>query len=287
MVKSVYELFKQSLNYFLKDRCFGMSAAIAYYAVFSLPGLLYVALFVAGFMLERAYIMQELSRQVDAFFGAESGELVMNLLQQINMQPTTLSFFGGIGIIGMLYGATGVFTQLQTSLNVIWNAEPDLKQDGIFRFARKRTLSFLMILATGSLLLLSMLFSTVLTGFGEQMNIVFPELWSVGIIQVMHYSLSFVVILLLIALIYKVLPDVDITWRDVGFGATVTAVGFVIGREIIGSYLGRSSMRSVFGSASSLAIFLLWIHYSAILLLWGAELTQVKARRRKRIFPKR
>ena len=254
-----------------------MSAALAYYAVFSLPGLLFVAMYIAGFILDRNQVTQEITRQANALFGSETGALIAALLAQIDFHPTSLSFFGAFGIIGLLYGATGVFTQLQASLNVIWEVTPDAKRNGIFQFVRKRAFSFLMILGAGALLLSSLLFSTVLNAFGKQMNIIFPELWSVGLLQATHYGASFVVLLFLIAVIYKVLPDVDIAWRDVGFGAVVTALGFVIGKELIGLYLGRSSMQSIFGSASSLAIFLLWIHYSAILFLWGAELTWVRA----------
>ena len=191
-------------------------------------------------------------------------------------QPQLSSAASIISVVVLLIGASGVFAQLQQALNTVWNVKtkPDA---GIGEFIRKRLLSFGMVLTIGFLLLVSLIISAMLSGISKlEINLLpgFTLLW-----QLLNLAISFGFISLLFALIYKYLPDVKIRWQDVWVGAIITALMFTLGKFLIGLYLGRGSLGSSYGAAGSLIVFLAWVFYSAQILLFGAEFTQVYARK--------
>lgn len=176
----------------------------------------------------------------------------------------------------LLIGASGVFAQLQQALNIVWNVQAKPNK-GIGEFIRKRLLSFGMVLVIGFLLLVSLILSAILSGIGKLEINLFSGLTPIW--QLLNFAISFGFISLLFALIYKYLPDVKTRWKDVWVGATITALLFTLGKFLIGIYLGRGSLGSAYGAAGSLIIFLAWVFYSAQILLFGAEFTQVYARK--------
>ena len=207
--------------------------------------------------------------------GQQGAEAIETALANAD-RPQLSSVASIISLVVLFIGASGVFAQLQSALNTVWNVR--IKPDaGIWGFIRKRLLSFGMVLSIGFLLLVSLIISTVLSAISKlDLNLIsnFAPLW-----QGIDLLISFSLITLLLALIYKYLPDVIIRWKDVWVGAIITTLLFIIGKYLIGLYLGRSSLGSAYGAAGSLIVFLAWVFYSAQILLFGAEITQVYTRR--------
>ncbi len=278
--KSVWTVIKQTFSEFLEDDCLQMAGALAYYTVFSLPPLLVLVIIVAGVAFGRQAVEGHLEQEIASLVGSEAAVQVQTMVSSTSERlqsgdgliPTVL------GAAAVIFGATGAFAQLQKALNRAWEVRPSPERPGIITFLIKRLLSFGMILGTGFLLLVSLLLSAAISAFGNRVQDYLPDA-PVDIPTVLDFSLSIVVITVLFAAIFKVLPDARIKWRDVWTGAGVTAALFVIGKVVIGVYIGRSNPGSMFGAAGSLVLVLLWIYYSSIMLLLGAEFTQVWARR--------
>ncbi|MFN3596660.1 MAG: YihY/virulence factor BrkB family protein [Rubricoccaceae bacterium] len=256
----------------LSDDVPSMSAAIAYYTIFSLPPLLVLTLALAGAVFGGEAVRDALFGQVDDLIGPDGAEAIAAMLEN------TDAVAGGIGarIAGvaiLLFGASGAFGQLQTALNRAWEVEGG-RGEGLKAVIVKRLFSFGMVLTIGFLLLVSLAVSAVLSALGNATEAVAPsELVRFGL-QVANFVVSIGVITLLFALLFRYLPDVRIAWRDVWVGALVTALLFTIGKSLIGLYLGTANPGSAFGAAGSLALILIWIYYSALIVLVGAEFTQ-------------
>jgi membrane protein len=184
-----------------------------------------------------------------------------------------------LSVMVLLFGATGMMAQLQSSLNYVWGVEPDPQQGGIKNFLLKRVFSMAMILVVAALLLASLLLSTVLHAFGEHIAAWLPSGSSQTLLNVLNFIVSFLVITVLFAAMFKVLPDVKIAWCDVWVGAVVTALLFVIGKTVISIYLGSENLQATYGSAGSLVLLLIWVYYSSMILLFGAEFARVWATR--------
>ena len=274
-VKSIFRLFKEAFTEWQKDKASILAAALAYYTVFSITPLLVIAISIAGSVFGQEAAQGEIVQQINQLVGQQGAEAIETAIANAD-RPQLGSIASIISLILLFVGASGVFAQLQQALNTVWNvkAKPD---EGIWGFIRKRLLSFGMVLAIGFLLLVSLIISAMLSGIGKlQVNLLpgFTSIW-----QVANFALSFGSIALLFALIYKLLPDVEIRWKDVVVGSVITALLFTVGKFLIGLYLGRGSLGSAYGAAGSLVVFLAWVFYSAQILLFGAELTQVYARR--------
>lgn len=272
-------LMKQSVRDFLNDDCPAMAAALSYYTIFSLPPLLVLILLLVGALLDPQDVQGSIEAQIRNLMGPAGGAQVRTILEAADrphggLLPTIL------GIAALLLGATGAFGQLQAALNRSWQVAPDPGQGGIKSFLIKRVFSFGMILALAFLLLVSLILSAALSAFGNALGRMLPGGLSEPVLQAINLALSFGVIALLFAAIFKVLPDARIAWRDVWVGAIVTALLFTIGKFLIGFYLGRSNPGEAFGAAGSLALMLVWIYYSSMILLFGAEFTQTWAERR-------
>ena len=274
-IRSTFRLLKEAFQEWQQDKAPLLAAALAYYTVFSITPLLVIAIAIAGAIFGQDAARGEILEQINGLVGEQGAQAIETALANAN-QPQLGNTASIISIAVLLVGASGVFAQLQEALNTVWNvkAKPN---GGIWQFIRKRLLSFGMVLAIGFLLLVSLIVSAMLSGIGKlEINLLpgFTPLW-----QLLNLAISFGFISLLFALIYKYLPDVKIRWQDVLVGAIITALLFTLGKFLIGLYLGRGSLGSAYGAAGSLIVFLAWVFYSAQILLFGAEFTQVYARK--------
>ena len=279
-LKETVALVRDSVNEFIADDCQTQAAALSYYTIFSLPPLMVLILLLLGAVLDPQDIRGHLEVQLGSLMGASATEQIRNILEQAQapgssgVLPTVLS------IIALALGATGAFGQLQAALNRAWEVAPDPDKGGLKSFILKRVFSFGMILSVAFLLLVSLVLSAALTAFGGALGSMLPDGVSATLLQVLNQVVSLVVITALFAALFKVLPDARVAWRDVWVGGAVTALLFVVGKFLIGLYLGRSNPGEAFGAAGSLAVLLVWIYYSSMILLYGAEFTQLWAERR-------
>lgn len=271
-------LLKDTFKDFSDDECPVRAAALSYYVVFSLPPLLILILLIASTLFDPAEVQRTLSQQMGGFMGAQGAQEIGNIMQQAE-RPGGRGLKAVLGIAAIIFGATGSFLQLQSALNRAWEVEPDPRQGGIKNMITKRILSLGMILGVAFLLLVSLALSAALSAVGGMIGRLIPG-GSEVVAQIFNFILSFVVITGLFAAIYKVLPDARIAWKDVWVGAVVTSLLFTIGKMLLGLYLGRSNPGEAFGAAGSLALLLVWIYYSSMIVLVGAEFTQAWAIRK-------
>ncbi len=276
-LKPALDMLKESFKEWKEDDALQLGAALAYYTIFSIAPLLLIVIAVAGLVWGQEAAQGQIYSQFDNLVGAQGAAALQTMVgNAANLGDKTGILATVIAAVTVLFGATGVFAQLQSALNKIWNVEP--KPDrGIMGFIMTRIASFGMILGIGFLLLVSLVVSAGLAAVDSYMSGLIPGAESV--FQVIHFVIAFGVVTLLFAMIYRFLPDVKIAWRDVWIGAAITALLFTVGKFLIGLYLGHSSAASVFGAAGSLVVVLLWIYYSTQILFFGAEITQVYARR--------
>jgi membrane protein len=272
---NAFGLLKQTGQEFLEDKAPQLGAALAYYTVFSLAPLILVLLAVVGviFRDDPAGAWHKITQQMSYFLDPSAVQVVQNIAEKAS-QPgkSTIATIIGIGLA--VFGASGVFGQLQDALNTIWGVKAK-PAEGIFGFLRARFLSFAMVAGICFLLLVSLAIEALLKGFSHYVQSVLPG----GIVAAVGVYLifDFAVVVLLFAMIFKFLPDVSIQWRDVWIGAVMTAILFGIGKWLLGFYLGSGAAGSAYGAASSLITLLLWVYYSSQILLFGAEFTQVYA----------
>jgi membrane protein len=279
MLRRAGGLIAQTARESMSDGCPDMAAALAYSTVFSLPPLLVLLMLIVGAVVEPATVERLLAGQVGSLLGPEGGEQVSALIRNAS-RPDIGGVAAVFGIGAFLLGASAAFAQLQSALNRAWQVAPDPARGGLGGFLVKRAVSFAMILVLGFLLLVSLAFSALLAAVGDALATVTPEGISGALLRAVNVAFSFVAIGLLFATIFSYVPDAVIRWRDALVGGTFTAVLFTLGKTLIGAYLGRSDVGSAYGAAGSLAVALLWIYYTALITLVGAEFTQVWARER-------
>lgn len=275
-------VFWKALQEFMGDGCPGMAAALSFYTVFSLPPLLVLLVLITGTFVEPAAVEDMLQGQVGGLLGPEGASQVQMMIRNVKRPGAGGPVATVLGTLAFLFGATASFAQLQAALNATWKVEPDPTRGDVKNFLLKRVLSFAMILAIGFLLLVSLVLSALLAAFSDILTRLAPAGMSGPLLQVINTAVSFAVITLLFAAMFKTLADAVVTWRDAAIGATLTALLFVAGKFGIGLYLGRSDPGSVFGAAGSLAIVFLWIYYTSMILFFGAEFTWVWAESRGR-----
>ncbi len=261
-----------------------MAAALAYYTVFSLAPLLIIVIAIAGSVFGEQAAKGELVTQIQSVIGKDGAQFIQTAIENASQLDPSQGPIPTLINIGVLFfGASVIFGQLQKSLNKIWEVEPK-PGNSIADFLRKRFLSFSMVLIIAFLLLVSLVISTLLVILGNFLRDLVPGftyLW-----YLLNFLVSFGIVTLLFAMIFKILPDVRIAWKDVWMGAAITAMLFDIGKFLLGFYLARTSLASAYGAAGSLVIILTWVFYSAQILFLGAEFTQVYVRRRgKEIVP--
>jgi membrane protein len=273
--RTMWHLLKEAASDWSRDRAPRLGAALAYYTVFSLVPFLVVIIAVIGLVFGQQAAQSAILSQIGELVGEQSAAAIKDMIQRAD-QPSTGLFATALAVGTLLLGASGVFGQLQDALNTVWGVEPK-EGRGLWGFIKDRFLSFVAVLGTGFLLLVSLILSSALAAFGKWFGglLPIPE----AVMQLMNFALSFLVITGLFALIFKVLPDARVAWRDVWIGAALTAALFTIGKFALGLYLGKSNVASAYGAAGSLVLVLLWVYYSAQILLYGAEFTQVYANR--------
>jgi membrane protein len=269
--KDIVGLLKQTWTEWQEDKASRLAAALAYYTAFSIAPLLVIVIAIVAFVFGQEAAEGGISQQLKELVGSPGAEAMQAMIKSAQ-KPTEGTIATIISVVILFFGATGVFSELQDSLNTIWEVAP---KPGVKGLVRNRILSFAMVLAIGFLLLVSLLVSAVLAGLSNFLGGLIPGLdflW-----PTVNFLISFGVITLLFALMFKFLPDAKIAWGDVWIGAAITALLFTIGKSLIGLYLGNSSVGSTYGAAGSLVVLLLWVNYSAQILFFGAEFTQVYA----------
>lgn len=264
-------LLKKAFEEWSKDKAPRLGAALAYYTAFSLAPLLVVVIAITGLVFGQTAARSSVLDQVSAVVGERSTAALEDMLDYAS-QPKNGIVATLVGIVTLLLGAGGVFGQLQDALNTVWGVEPKPGL-GWMQTIRIRFLSLVAVVGSGFLLLVSLVVSAWISAAGEAIYSLMPG--PEVLLQILNFVVSFGVITLLFALIFKVLPDVILEWRDVWVGAAVTAFLFSIGKLLLGLYLGKSDVASSFGTAGSFVLILIWVYYSAQILLYGAEFTAV------------
>ena len=274
---NVFSLLKQTFQEWLQDKAPQLGAALAYYTVFSLAPLILVLLAIIGviFRDDPAGAWHKITQQMSYFLDPSALQVVQNIAQKAS-QPGKSTIATIIGVALAVFGASGVFGQLQDALNTIWGVKAKPAR-GIWGFLRSRFLSFAMVAGICFLLLVSLAVEALLKGFSHYVQSVLPG--GLVVALAVYLIFDFAIVVLLFAMIFKFLPDVEIQWRDVWVGAVMTAILFGIGKWLLGLYLGSGAAGSAYGAASSLITLLLWVYYSSQILLFGAEFTQVYAAR--------
>lgn len=271
---SWWQLLSITFFEWLEDKGPTLGAALAYYTVFSMAPILVLCMAMAMVLFDSAEVRDQINNQLTSMLGEEGSKGVMELVDRAQKQSggATASI---IGLVMLFIGASGVFGQLKESLNQIWDVKPK-PSNGVIAFFKDRFLSFTMVLGVGFLLLVLLIVSAVLSA---------AQAWFAGWIplpgiatQAIDLVVSFSVVTLLFAMIFRVLPDAEVAWSDVWLGAAVTAILFTIGKFAIGMYLGRASVGSTYGAAGTVVIIMLWAYYSSQIMLLGAEFTQVYSR---------
>ncbi|MBK8902574.1 MAG: YihY/virulence factor BrkB family protein [Anaerolineaceae bacterium] len=269
------DLVKETFSEWQKDKVSRLAAALAFYAVLSIPPLLVLITALVGQFASEAAARQEIVRQLGRVMGSESAGDVVEMLSAAS-QPAGLSLAALTSAVVLLFGASGVFVQLQEAMNTVWNVMPD-PELGIMNTIQKRIISFVMVLGLGVLLLLMLVISTAVAFLGSEIEEALPG--SLPVVQVLNGIAAFVLLIGVFALLFRTIPDVQVEWRDVGLGAVVTAVLFLLGVLAIGIYLRNTDLNSSYGAAGSLIVLMVGLYYSAQVFFLGAEFTQVYANR--------
>ncbi len=269
-----WQLCKAAVNAWIDDFAPSMGAAIAYYTMFSIAPMLVIAIAVAGFIFGQEAAQGEIVAQIRGLVGTEGAIAIQGLLKSAS-EPAEGIFATVLSLVTLAIGSTAVFAELQSALDRIWRVPAAAKQGGLWNLIRTRLLSFGLILGLGFMLMVSLVVSATLAALGHWWGGWF-EGWEI-VVQVLNLIISFFVFAALFAVIYKFMPRVSLSWRDVWIGAVVTTILFIVGKYLIGLYLGTAGVSSGFGAAGSFALLLAWIYYSAQIFLLGAEFTWIYA----------
>ncbi|MBL3657572.1 YihY/virulence factor BrkB family protein [Fulvivirga sp. 2943] len=267
-----WKVIKNTVKEFIADDPMSYSSSIAFYTIFSLPAILIITVSIASSAYEDEVVRNNLMEQIQSLFGATSAEEIDKILANADgLGDSVIAKIIGIGTL--IFSATTVFVSLQNGLNRIWRIKPK-PEKGFIKFIVNRLLSLAMIISIGFLLLVSLVVDTLIVVF----NNILSELFSGGtyyIVSAVNLGFSLAIITLVFAMIFKILPDAKVEWRDVWVGAFVTTVLFTLGKYLIGFYLGNSSLSNAYGAAGSLVLLLVWVYYSSVIVLFGAEFTFV------------
>lgn len=272
--KSWY-LLKNTFLEFLDDDAIKLSAALSYYTIFALPPLLIIIITICGFFFGEEAVTGQLYGQINELVGNDAATQIQEAIKNVQLSDSNV-FVTIFGVVMLLIGASGVFAEIQSSINYIWGlrAKPN---KGFKKFIENRLMSFSMIASVGFLMLVSLMVNATLDILNERLKIYFPES-TVYLFYILNLVIVLGSITLLFAIIFRTLPDGIIKWKDAFIGASCTSLLFMIGKFAIGFYLGNSTIGSVYGAAGSVIIILVWVYYSAIILYFGAEFTKVYAK---------
>ncbi|PJJ85066.1 YihY/virulence factor BrkB family protein [Mucilaginibacter auburnensis] len=269
--KDAITILKAAFSGFSNDMAMKFSASLAYYTVFSLAPLLLLVISLAGVFLGREAIQGELFKEINGFVGNDAAKQIQDMIARLELTgKSTLSII--IGSITLVIGATTVFGEIQESINIIWQVKAKPKKAWL-KLLKDRLLSGSLILSLGFLLLVSLVVNGALDALSGKLKTYLPDI-TVVVFYIINIAISFIVITILFAVIFKVLPDAKIAWKDVRSGAIFTALLFMLGRLVIGIYVASSANSSTYGAAGSLIAILLWVYYTAAILYFGAEFTK-------------
>ena len=273
--KDLGKLFKKTFKEWNAKDPFRQSAVIAYYAIFSIPGLLVLVIAIAGYFFGKDAVNESILSQVASTLGEDTSLQIKQILAKATQTKSTL--WGSIiGVGTILLGATGVFVELQITLNAIWKVKVVPKK-GILPILKARLFSFGLILAIAFLLMISLVISTALAAISDFIKGGTSE-FMIIVFNVLNFIFSLAVISMLFALMYKILPDAKIQWKHVWFGAILTGLLFTIGKTVLAFYFGTAQPASIYGTAGSIILILLWVSYSSMILFFGAEFTAAYAK---------
>jgi len=274
-LQKIFTVLKNAFREWLAKDPFHESAVIAYYAIFSLPGLLVVIMTLAGYFFGREAVNNQVAAQFTSTMGAETARQIQDMIIQATRLRNTL-LATVIGIATILIGATGVFAEFQNALNVIWEVKLDPKKSGIWEIIKIRLFSFGLIVSIAFLLVVSLLISALITAFGNWLSGHFSDSFLL-ILQLLNSGLSLIILAILFALMFKFLPDAKIKWKHVWIGSFVTAFLFEIGKFGLGYYFGKVNPGTGYGAAGSVILILLWVTYTSMIVFFGAEFTHAYA----------
>ena len=275
-IRKYLHIIKEAGTEFVNDNGTKLSASLAYYTIFSIGPLLMVVIAVMSIFYKKDDVTEKIFVQVSDLVGETGALQLKTMLENIQTSGNT-TLFSIIGIAVLLFGATGIFTEIQSSINYIWSIRAKPKK-GWLKYITDRLLSFSLIIGSGFLLLVTLLINLVMDILSDRLQHILGDADAV-LLQVMNISLLFVVVTFMFAIIYKILPDAVIKWKDALVGAGFTGILFLIGKFLISYYLGKSKTISTYGGAASLIVLLSWVYYSSIILYFGAEFTKVYAMR--------
>ncbi|KIO52687.1 YihY/virulence factor BrkB family protein [Flavobacterium hibernum] len=275
ILSKTWYLLKTTFLEFNDDNAIKLSAALSYYTIFALPPLLIIIITICGFFFGEEAVTGELYGQINRLVGNEAAIQIQDAIKNVQLSDSNV-FVTIFGVVMLLIGASGVFAEIQSSINFIWGlrAKPN---KGLKKFIQNRIMSFSMIVSVGFLMLVSLMVNATLDLLNSRLKI-YLEDSTVYLFYVINLIIVLASITLLFAIIFRTLPDGIIKWKDAFIGAGCTAVLFMIGKFAIGFYLGNSTIASVYGAAGSIIIILVWVYYSAIILYFGAEFTKVYAK---------
>src|SRR5690349_14278874 len=273
-IKTAFRLLKNSAIAFSEDNAFKLSASLSYYTIFALGPLLIIIISLSGYFLGKDAVEGRIYDELNTVIGSEAALQVQNIISSAHgTHATTIGTL--IGFIILIIGATGVFTEMQSSINFIWSVRAKPKK-GWLKYLSNRLLSFSLVAGLGFLLLVSLMVNTLLNLLMKRLAARFPHL-DFDILNTANTLITLAVIASLFAVIYKVLPDAVISWRDAWIGSIFTAGLFMVGKFLIGLYIGRSNIGLTYGTAASVVIILAWVYYSSLILYYGAEFTKIYA----------
>lgn len=267
----LWQITKKTATAWMKSDPFGQSALVAYYAIFSIPALLVIVISLAGLVFGKEAVQGEISEQISSALGHETAKQIEEIIAKSSEHKTSV-IASIIGIVTLIIGSIGVFSQLQISLNLIWGVKITTKKKWLKKI-KDKVLSFGMVLSIGFLLLVSLLVTAALTAFGGWLKATMPD-FTVYIFKLLDFFFSFGVISVLFAMMYKILPDVKIQWKDVLIGAITTSLLFIVGKFALGIYFAKADPGSVYGAAGSIILIMLWVSYSCMIFFFGAEFTK-------------
>lgn len=250
---------------------FKEAAVVSYYAIFSIPALLVIIIAAAGLVFGREAVSGHISSQVSLALGADTAKQVEEIVAKASETKTSV-WASIIGFVTLIVGATGVFAQLQKSLNLIWEVQARPKKAWL-KSLKDRLFSFGLILSIGFLLLVSLLISAGLSAFSDWIKIYLPDFMMV-VFRLLSFAVSFAVITVLFTLMFKILPDVKVKWKNVWIGAMITTLLFIAGKFALGLYFGKAEPASTYGAAGSVILIMLWVNYSSMIVFFGAEYTK-------------
>lgn len=275
-IRDIGKMLMQTFNDFMEYKVLRMSAALAYYTVFAIGPMLICIITLCDIFYGREAIEGSIYEQINDFVGSSAAAQIQEILKNASVS-NDISWASVIGVISLIFAATGVFTEIQDSINAIWRLKAKPKKgQGLLKFLLNRLLSFSMVIGLGFVLLVSLLVNAILDTLSDRLMRHFPEM-EVFIAYIINYAVTFSIISLLFAAIFKILPDARVQWKDVWKGAFATALLFMLGKFGISFYLGKSNVGTAYGAAGSMVIILLWVYYSSAILYFGAAYTRVHA----------